>query len=345
MKKYVSLCLLVILSMTLFGCQSVTFEYTLSVNPDNPLKSLYFVSEDKAARFLGHFTINDTAALCLTTHEIASSGNTKLTYSMIEDSQSYTPDHYQIAEYRDHGGKKFVIALLEDKPYDSMFSASFTAGYKNYSGNSDAVILNSPFNRLKALEYVDALISQEQRIVLEDYQDYHVLDFRFNMNENGTTIDSISVLALKASVLHDMTFTSYVEPALISDDVIASEVQDAYYEFGHDAIIFINQNNELNYLDASNVLTTSLIEGEIKNFYPKKAYHEGSALRYHVIETDAHILFFDTELTLIYDLEKDSNRIYVGLNHFALDYEAWITYYYLEDNVLKKKSLAISALR
>lgn len=345
LRKIVSFCLILFTSMTLFGCQSVTFEYTLTVNPENPLKSLYFVSEDKAARFLGHFSIKDTAALYFTTHEIASSGNTKLTYSMIVESQNYTPDQYEIAEYRNYGGKKFVLALFEDKPYESMFSASITSGYKNYSGNSDAVILKSPYNRLKALEYVDALIGQDQRIVLEDYQDYQVLDFKFNMNADKTTIDSVSVLALNGNSLHDMVFTSYVEPALLSDDVIASEVIDAYYEFDRDAIIYINQLNILHYIDETNELKTIEVTGEIKNFYPKKAYYEGSALRYHVIETESHILFFDTALELIYDLEKDPNHIYVGLNHFALGYEAWITYYYLDHNVLKKKSLAINALR
>ena len=345
MKKFVSVCLLSLLAMILSGCQSVTFDYTLTVNPDNPLKSLYFVEAYKASPFLAHFLIDDERALYMTTHEIASSGNTKLIYSKIEDSLVYTPDNYQIAEYRNHGGKKFILALFEDEPYESMFSASITAGYKNYSNKSNAVILESPYHKLKALEQVGALINQDQSIVIENYEAYHVLDFRFNMNENKSTIDSVSVLALNGNQLHDMTFTSYVEPVLVSDEVIDSEVIDAYYEFDHDAIIYINHENEINYLDESSVLTTYLIEGEIKNFYPYKAYYEGAALRYHVIETNTHILFFDTTLTLIYDLEKDSNLIYVGLNHFSLDYEAWITYYYLEDNILKKKSLAISALR
>lgn len=330
--------------MTLLsGCKQVTFEYYFSVNPENPLKSMVFFDNEADSDFLAYLTINEAQALYKINFDLANSGNTKLNHSKIEASMDYTLDRLEIVELR-RAGRIFGQALFDGEPYKLHLSSGLVnSTYKNHSSASENIIIKSPLNRLKIVDLPGDVVQTSGHLALSLYQSHILLDYKL-FNDKHTPY-SLRMLTLNEGVLYSLVVTKTDTVYTVNETLVDTDVIDAYYEFDFNNAVYV-KNSTLYFVSLDDGANKALdLREPVKNFYPVKAYYEGSALRYHVLETTNHISMYDSDLVLLYDIEKDPSLTYVGINHYVIKLEAYIQYYLLDGDILKRDYKNFAFLR
>lgn len=342
MKKIISV--LILISMALLtGCKQVTFEYDLFVNTENPLKSMFFFDSKADSDFFAYLTIKGESALYKINFDLATSGDTKLNHAKIEESSDFTLNRLEIVELW-RAGRVFALGLFDGESYELHLSMGFLNNtYKNHSGVSKTIIIKSPLNRLKVVELSSELTQPSGHLSLPLYESHVLLDYKLFNDDHAPY--SLRMLTINEQALYSLVVTKTNTGYAVDEVLIDIDVIDAYYENDFNNVVYL-KNNSLNYLSLNDGTskTLELIE-PVKNFYPVKAYYEESTLRYHVIETTNHISIYDSDLVLLYDIEKKPNITYVGINHYVTELEAYIQYYYLDEGILKRDYKNFAFLR